>query len=78
MLHPYGWELCVSYSGLLLNPAMVDMFPQPPAAAARGALQLLDEMCVQGGLPHGYLEQFVARFESEVRPAAVQVDCVCV
>ena len=29
-------ELCVSYCGLLLNPAMDGMFPQPEAAAARG------------------------------------------
>ena len=27
-----GLELCVNYSGLLLNPAMADMFPQPGLA----------------------------------------------
>ena len=35
-----GLELCVNYSGLLLNPAMADMFPQPQAAKRRGVLQL--------------------------------------
>ena len=39
------FELCVNYSGLLLNPAMAGTFPQPPAAEARGALQLFDAMC---------------------------------
>ena len=64
-----SFELCVSYSGLLLNPAMEGMFPQPPAATARGALQLFDEMTTgETGLPPGFLEAFANRFAEEGLP----------
>ena len=59
------FELCVNYSGLLLNPAMAGTFPQPPAAEARGALQLFDAMCADEGLPHGFLDDFAARFAED-------------
>eukprot|EP00740_Mantoniella_antarctica_P002350 CAMPEP_0181365752 /NCGR_PEP_ID=MMETSP1106-20121128/10275_1 /TAXON_ID=81844 /ORGANISM="Mantoniella antarctica, Strain SL-175" /LENGTH=527 /DNA_ID=CAMNT_0023480929 /DNA_START=56 /DNA_END=1636 /DNA_ORIENTATION=- len=63
------FELCVSYCGLLLNPDMAGMFPQPPAALARGSLQLFDEMATSpDGLPPGFLEEFAARFETEGLP----------
>ena len=61
-------ELCVSYCGLLLNPAMDGMFPQPEAAAARGPSQLFDEMTGADGLPPGFLDAFARRFESEGLP----------
>ena len=54
--------------GLLLNPAMADMFPQPAAAAARGALQLFDEMASPDGLPPGFMEEFAARFQAGPGP----------
>ena len=66
-----GLELCVNYSGLLLNPAMADMFPQPQAAKRRGVLQLLDVMFdasspwEPGKLPDGFLPEFAARFGNE-------------
>ena len=59
------FELCVNYSGLLLNPAMAGTFPQPPAAEARGALQLFDAMCANEGLPHGFLSDFAAKFAED-------------
>jgi ubiquitin conjugation factor E4 B len=63
------FELCVSYCGLLLNPDMAGMFPQPPAALARGSLQLFDEMATSpDGLPPGFLEEFAVRFETEGLP----------
>ena len=61
-------ELCVSYCGLLLNPAMDGMFPQPEAAAARGPSQLFDEITGADGLPPGFLDAFARRFESEGLP----------
>ena len=74
-MRPYlaaSFELCVSYVGLLLNPAMADMFPQPAAAAARGALQLFDEMASLDGLPPGFMEEFATRFQAGPGPG-----CVC-
>ena len=69
------FEYCVSYSGLLLNPQMAGMFPQPPAFESRGPLQLFDAMKgagaferitgEAGGLPSGFLEFLGARFEHE-------------
>ena len=68
------FEYCVSYSGLLLNPQMEGMFPQPPAHGSRGPLQLFDAMAGAGafepitgagGLPSGFLESLGARFENE-------------
>ena len=68
------FEYCVSYSGLLLNPQMAGMFPQPPAHESRGPLQLFDAMAGAGafepitgagGLPSGFLESLGARFENE-------------
>ena len=59
------FELCISYCGLLLNPAMEGMFPQPPAAAARKSLQLFDEMTQGDGLPPGFMQDFGVRFENE-------------
>ena len=69
------FEYCVSYSGLLLNPTMAGMFPQPPAFENRGPLQLFDAMKgagaferitgEAGGLPSGFLDLLGARFEHE-------------
>jgi hypothetical protein len=69
------FEYCVSYSGLLLNPTMAGMFPQPPAFENRGPLQLFDAMKgagaferitgEAGGLPNGFLDLLGARFEHE-------------
>ena len=64
-------ELCVSYVGLLLNPAMRGTFPQPPEAELRGALQLYDELVdVPEGAPPGFLEEFGARHGDD-DPAAL-------
>eukprot|EP00958_Prasinococcus_capsulatus_P017769 scaffold2033_cov367-Prasinococcus_capsulatus_cf.AAC.14 len=60
-------ELSVSYSGLMLMTELA-MFPQPPAAEARGPLQLMDHMLQKGGacpLPNGFLPQLVERFQDE-------------
>eukprot|EP00240_Pyramimonas_obovata_P004627 CAMPEP_0118947780 /NCGR_PEP_ID=MMETSP1169-20130426/46647_1 /TAXON_ID=36882 /ORGANISM="Pyramimonas obovata, Strain CCMP722" /LENGTH=414 /DNA_ID=CAMNT_0006894063 /DNA_START=81 /DNA_END=1321 /DNA_ORIENTATION=+ len=62
-------ELLVSYSGLLLNPMMEGMFPQPPEAQRRGPAQLADHLLSDSSrpepLPPGFLEQFVVRFQEE-------------
>lgn len=66
----FGRDLVVSYSGMLLNPNLEGMFPQPEEAKRRGALQLLDVLeTPPDGMPPlappGFLEHLVTRFENE-------------
>ncbi|KAK9840736.1 hypothetical protein WJX81_001139 [Elliptochloris bilobata] len=71
-----GKQLAVSYTGLLLT---MDLFIQPPAALARGALQILDSLDAREGrgtpgappLPPQFLEDLAANLESEDRLDAV-------
>ena len=70
------FDLCISYSGLLLNPEMAGMFPQPNANEQRGPLQLFDAMVgtgafaelsnqFGGGLPNGFITHFGQKLENE-------------
>jgi hypothetical protein len=53
----------VNYTKLVLHHGM---FPQSAEAAARGAAQLADAMLGSNpGLPPGFLEQFVTKFEED-------------
>ena len=66
-----GLELCVNYSGLLLNPAMADMFPQPEGREAQGraAASRCHVRCIlplgARQAPDGFLPEFAARSGNE-------------
>ncbi|KAJ3072802.1 hypothetical protein HDU98_002881 [Podochytrium sp. JEL0797] len=62
--------LIVSYSGLVVNPDMGDMFPQQEEITKQGAgyiasKLLLDGFASEEQLPTEFLREFVARFEND-------------
>jgi hypothetical protein len=70
------FDMCVSYSGLVLNPATQGMFPQPAQNEQRGALQLFDALAGTGSfaeltnqwggsLPNGFLNHFGDTLQNE-------------
>ncbi|KAI9339915.1 ubiquitin elongating factor core-domain-containing protein [Obelidium mucronatum] len=63
-------ELIVSYSGLVVNPDVMDMFPQSDEITKQGAgyiasKLLLDGFAAEEQLPLEFLNEFTARFEND-------------
>ncbi|KAJ3082921.1 hypothetical protein HDU99_001175 [Rhizoclosmatium hyalinum] len=63
-------ELVVSYSGLVVNPDLADMYPQCDTVSSQGAgyiasKLLLDGFAAEEQLPAEFLAEFVQRFEND-------------
>ncbi|KAJ3115786.1 hypothetical protein HK100_001231, partial [Physocladia obscura] len=63
-------ELIVSYSGLVVNPELAEMYPQPAEVVNQGASYiasklLLDVYASEDELPTEFLKEFIARFEND-------------
>ncbi|TPX46860.1 hypothetical protein SeMB42_g02682 [Synchytrium endobioticum] len=64
-------ELIMSFSGLVVNPDMADIFPQSEIQRQKGASYLADKLLLHNAdeseaqLPVAFLQEFASRFETD-------------